>query len=134
MSAEPVDDSEPSSPQALPRRFVVQLSHRGRVVRVLIAIVLSVLGLIPVPYIGWGYGLVVSAPAAVLLFLAGKDRQQRRIVLLWSIPTVLGLGLGLWSVAVYALQGASADVIPMILGATIVTSLMAAVLGQPHAS
>ena len=122
-------------PKLFHDRLLLRMSHRGRVIRVVLALVLTAGGMVPVPYIGWGYGLVLCGPAAALLFYAGLERQTRRVVFFWSVPTIVGLVLALFSLAAYALgSGVSLVLIPQLLGLAGLTTLVAAVLGRPPAS
>ena len=66
MSREPGEGPDSSDPELFRKKYFHQLTHRGRMVRILVALLLTVPGLVPVPYIGWGFGLVLLAPAAVL--------------------------------------------------------------------
>jgi hypothetical protein len=124
QKADPVDSEHD--------RFLFRLSHRGRVIRVGLALVLTAAGMVPVPYIGWGYGLVLCGPAAALMFHAGLERKTRRVVCFWAIPTIVGVALGLFSVAAYALGGGVSRVLSLqVLGLACLTTLAAAVLGRP---
>jgi len=101
--------------------------------RLLLALFLSLLGLLwVVPYTGWAHSLSLFGPAAVLLVFAGLESRTRRLVLLWSLPTLLGLGLGTLSFVHVALRFPSA--LPSIIGFTLATTLFAAIAGSPPPS
>jgi len=125
---------DPESDEALfQSRCLTTMSHQGRMARLLVGLLLSVLGLLwVVPYTGWAHSLILFGPAAVLVVFAGLERRTRRIVLLWSLPTLLGLGLGTLSIVHVALRFPSA--LPSILGFTLATTLFAAIAGSPPPS
>jgi hypothetical protein len=132
MSTDPRDEPDRSDPELFEEHFVARMSHRGRAVRVVVAFLVTLPGFVPVAYIGWGYGLVFGGPAAMLLLYAGMERQKRRVVLLWSIPTIVVLGLGLFSVVASSLQfGFHWDFYLPLFGVTVLTTLVAAWLGRP---
>ena len=99
--------------------------------RLLVALLLTAPGLVPIPYIGWAPGLVFLGPATALLVIAATDRQSRRIVLLWSIPTGIGIALCLFSLVVYRSLGSGDHLILQIFGVAAVTTLLATLLGRP---
>jgi hypothetical protein len=129
MSADPGDGPDSSVPELFRQKYVIRLSHRGRVVRILVALLLTVPGWLPIPYIGWAHGVIFFGPAAALLAIAAMERKSLRVVLLWSIPTAAGTALSLFSLAVYSTQGSSGDLILRIIGIAIVTTLFVALLG-----
>ena len=104
----------------------------GRHVRVVVALYLSLVGLIPVPYYGWVLGLPLFGPAAVLVAFAALDRQTRRKVLYSALPTILGLALALLSAAATARYLWPNGALPSLFGLTLVTSALAAFCGRPE--
>jgi len=113
-------------------RFLVRMSHRGRMVRVLVALALTVFGLIfPAPYIGWGWWMVLFAPAAVLLLFAGMEREGRRVVLVCALPTLAALILAAWSLVSFATRIGGAGILVEIGAWSLVASLAAGLLGRP---
>jgi hypothetical protein len=112
--------------------LLAHLSHRGRVVRVFVAFALTVIGLLwPAPYIGWAWCSMWFAPAAVLLAFAGMQRQSRRVVMICAVPTAIGLVLALLSAFQVAARPGGAATVAAIVMASLVTSLLAALLGRP---
>jgi hypothetical protein len=107
------------------------MSHRGRAVRVLVALFLSLVGLLPMGFYGWVLGLPLFGPAAVLMVFAGLDRHSRRGVIYCAVPTVLGLGLALMSVVGTAPDLWRSGALPIILGLTLATTTLAAFVGSP---
>lgn len=126
LSSEP----DPDDSDAFRTRFFASIDHRGRTVRVLVAMALTIPGFFPIPYIGWIYGTVFFAPAAVLLAFAALDRQSRRGVLFCAVPTMLGLALSLLSFVVVPWSSV-AEHIMMALGISVVTTMLAAFVASP---
>jgi hypothetical protein len=119
-------DIDPDDLSTLRPKWLAELGHRGRVARTLIALVLTALGLLlPMPYVGYAYGLIVFAPAAVLLAFALGDAPHRRVLWLLGVPTGLGLVL---SVSSFLGSLAGVDVIVW----TLATTTLAALLGRPR--
>jgi hypothetical protein len=118
-------------PDAVRRNYFVQLSHRGRATRVLVALFLTLPGFVPIPYYGWLCGLPLFGPAAMLLIHAGGDRRSRRGVVYCSVPTVIGLALALLSLIVTSKYLWENGAIPIIFGITFLTTLLAAFFGRP---
>jgi hypothetical protein len=132
MNADPGDGPDSSDPDLFRQKYLTRLSHRGRVVRILVALFLTIPGWVPIPYIGLAPGIMFFGPAAALLAVAAMERKTRRIVLLWSIPTAAGTALSLFSLAVVSMRGrSSSDLILQFVGIAIVTTLFAALLGRP---
>ena len=130
----PGEHPDPPAGEPLPPRFLKRMSHRGRMVRVFVALALTAFGLaVPAPYIGWGWGTVVFGPAAVLLAFAGLDREGRRGVLLCAVPTVIGLLLAIVSAVRYAVHIGVGPLLEFVLW-TAGTTLLAALLGAPRSS
>ena len=128
LSSEP----DPDDLDAFRTRFFAPIDHRGRTVRVLVAMALTVPGFLPIPYAGLTCGIVLFAPAAVLLVFAGLDRRSRRGVVLCAVPTMLGLALSLYSVVILlGRSSSSVKLVMMALGTSVVTTLLAALVGSP---
>jgi hypothetical protein len=117
-------DPDDADADATRRAWLAAPTHRGRVVRTLLALALTAAGLLlPVPYVGYAYGLTVFAPAAVLLGFA----------LDWlGLPTALGLALSLLSFVVAASR--YTGLMAPVAGWTLVTTLVALLLGAPRRS
>jgi hypothetical protein len=130
MSTERGEAPDSHDPDLFQEKYLHRLSHRGRMVRLLSALLLTALALVPVPYIGWGGGVVLLGPASVLLAVAARDRKSCRMVLLWSIPTAVGMVLSLFSLAGYSSRGVSTDVFFGVIGIALLTTLIAALLGR----
>ncbi len=116
------DPSEASDVTA--RGYLHEIGHSGRVVRVLVALLLSAVGLV---YSGWGLGLIFLGPAAVLLAFAGANTNSRRVVVLFSLPTAIGLCLAIGAL-VQMHRGRF-----VILGVAVASTLLAALVGAPRA-
>jgi hypothetical protein len=104
-------------------RYLYQVGHAGRVVRVLLAWLLSSIGLL---YAAWGLGLIFLGPAAVLLAFAGAGAKSRRLVVLFSLPTAIGICLAIYSL-VRTPRG-----LPVTIAVTVVTTLVAVLVGGPR--
>jgi hypothetical protein len=131
MSADPGDGRDSSDPELFRQKYVIRLSHRGRVVRILVALLLTVPGWVPIPYIGWAHGIMFFGPAAALLAVAAMERKTRRMVLLWSIPTAAGTALSLFSFAVSSTQGSSGELLLQFVSIAFATTFFAALVGRP---
>lgn len=129
MSAPNDDDPDLDASDAFWRR---QISDRGRTIRVLVALFLTLPGLVPIPYLGWASALPLLGPAVVLLAYAGQERGKRRGVLYCAAPTMLGVGLALFSVVASPPYLWSSGWLPIVFAITLVTTLLAAFFGMPR--
>jgi hypothetical protein len=128
----PDEPSDSSSAGTLGPEFLADLSHPRRIVRVFVALALTLIGLLwPAPYIGWAWCSMWFAPAAVLLAFAGMQRQSRRVVMICALPTAIGLVLAVLSAFQVAARTGGAATVAGIVIASLVTSLLAALLGRP---
>ena len=110
--------------QLFRKRCLRDIGHQGLLTRIFVAWLLTAIGLAG---ISTGLALVLFGPAAVLLLFAGMNPRSRRAVVLCSLPTALGLGL-----SVASLSGAtSGRGLPVIVGLTLATTLLAALAGSP---
>ena len=116
------EEDVPFDPQVLGR-----LDHRGRVVRILIAVLLSSAGwLWTVPYAGWAMGLILHSPAAVLFGLVARESNRPRVAAWYCLPSVLGMGASACSLSQVA------SMVPGVLALTFLTTLLALLLGAPQ--
>jgi hypothetical protein len=117
------DESREADSAIVQTGYLHQLGHAGRVVRVLLAWLLSAIGLL---YSGWGVGLIALGPAAVLLAFAAGDPKSRGVVLLCSLPTAIGICLAIDSLVRVP------STLPVALAASVVATLITALLGAPR--
>lgn len=131
MGASDRNPSYSDDAESFRRNYFVQMSHRGRAVRVLVALFLSLVGLLPMGFYGWVLGLPLFGPAAALMVFAGLDRHSRRGVIYCAVPTIFGLGLALMSAVGTAPDLWRSGALPIILGLTLATTTLAAFVGSP---
>ncbi len=113
----------------LNERTLRRFDHRGRVVRILVAVMLSSAGwLWSVPYAGWAMGLVLHSPAAVLFGLVARDSDRPRFAAWSAFPSVLGMLASVWSLAQVP------SMLLWVLPLTLLTTLLALLLGAPRVS
>jgi hypothetical protein len=112
-------------------RIFAELSHGGRVARVLVALALTAVGwMLPLPYLGYAYSGILFAPAAVLLFFALRGKRHRLLLFSFGAPTVLGLALSGLSCVIASKRGSRS--IDDALAWSFVATLGAVLLGSPR--
>ena len=107
-----------------------ELTHCGRVARVLIAVTLTVVGfMLPLPYVGLAFSGILFAPAAVLLFYALRGQRRRRMLYVLGAPTALGLVLS--GLSCEFISRRSSNTIDVVVAWAFATTAIAALFGHP---